>query len=617
MTAPLRFCCSVFPLAVTLLWMTNSTAKEWRASLVPASLEKDRTVRLVAGVTSALSFYLQADKETLAKAKKHTLQVEFDLPEGFRINDEGGSYDFSKKEETQRDGRVITEYEVIVRNDDMLGRAGARLSSEWRNHAVFVQAPDEVAEGERELHVVVRQDEYEQRYTWPLVLQFVSPPTHRPQSTTIGLWDYNYSRASTKESAEGVADLFHRSGVGFVQAARADVYLEALEAKGIVRGGNTHHAYFYDRDHADYNADGQKVTSNFSDATAIATLPDGAEIAGVKQLVEHARLSGGVASFDYEPRGGSGGFSEPSVKAFREKYKISEEDFERFRSYVAEHGSKSFQVEEEDLQALWRQWTEFRSQQVKAYTKRIYQAFKKELPEGILLNTTSKTYGANTENTRALGTDNSVMSLYADIIAPQFYFGYGAAQAKQAMRYTEGWREVMDANQAPSQLWPLLLVRYAGASSKNSPFRLRQQIIGVLAHGAQGVVMYYPGVMDAPYWEMLARTTEVIAEFEEYYQKGKREDRSFPLLNLSDEEEEITTWPGYGETVSDPKRAYTLHRLGEKRLLTCFNMDEKGDQVFELPFDLDGIQLQKYAKIEGKRKVVVAPLEIGFVVVSP
>lgn len=64
---------------------------------------------------------------------------------------------------------------------------------------------------------------------------------------------------------------------------------------------------------------------------------------------------------------------------------------------------------------------------------------------------------------------------------------------------TENWRGELQQQNAKTQLWPLLLVRYSGATVYNSPERLRQQIIGTLAHGANGIGLYYPGNMDGSY----------------------------------------------------------------------------------------------------------------------
>ena len=74
------------------------------------------------------------------------------------------------------------------------------------------------------------------------------------------------------------------------------------------------------------------------------------------------------------------------------------------------------------------------------------------------------------------------------------------------MQYVQGWRATMDARKAQAKLWPLLLIRYPGADVSNSPLRVRQQILGALVSGAQGIVLYNPSNMDANYLNMLADT---------------------------------------------------------------------------------------------------------------
>src|SRR5690606_924269 len=121
---------------------------------------------------------------------------------------------------------------------------------------------------------------------------------------------------------------------------------------------------------------------------------------------------------------------------------------------------------------------------------------------------------------------------YTDIIMPQIYSGYGAANAKLALNMTAGWKREITQQNADTQLWPLLLVRYAGASVFNSPQRLYQQAIGSMAQGADGIMFYYPGNMDAPYWNMVARLNENLAKYENYYHNGKRVDEQFTLSEL-------------------------------------------------------------------------------------
>jgi hypothetical protein len=329
--------------------------------------------------------------------------------------------------------------------------------------------------------------------------------------------------------------------------------------------------------------------------------------------VATAKANGGYATFDYEPNG-INGFSPTSVAAFKAKYHVADADFETFQKYVAEHRVHTFQTTDALIKDIWEKWTDFRSDTTSAYIGRIYQAFKKQMPEGTLLITPSRSFGRDSLRTLAIGSDNAAMSKYADVIMPQLYSGYGAANAKLVMQMTEGWRQEIKDEGANTKLWPLLLVRYSGASSSNSPQRLYQQMIGSVAHGANGVLFYYPSNMDAPYWQMLARANDVIAKYEDYYQDGKRVDDQFALSGLPVKTVNVDMYPYYQETVKNPDWSFTAHQLGSKVLLTLINLDDSQPLTFGINIDGAKVLSSQNAKLGNKNQWHVEPGEIGFVV---
>src|SRR5690606_29041390 len=286
-------------------------------------------------------------------------------------------------------------------------------------------------------------------------------------------------------------------------------------------GGNTHHSLFYKRQYQDMNVAGNPVAGNFADPTAIIQLPADSEIPGAKQLAEIARQGDGIATYDYEPTGRNG-FTEAGISTFKEKYHVSDTEFQTFQEYVATNGLQTHLSTDPLIARLWKQWTEFRSDSTSNYVRRINEAAKAIDPTIKIAITPSRSYGEGSKSTLALGTDNAAMAQYTDIIMPQIYSGYGAANAKLAMQMTEGWRGEITKQNAKTQLWPLLLVRYAGASVFNSPQRLYQQAIGSMAHGADGILFYYPSNMDAPYWNMVAQLNEDLSKYEDFYHNGKR-----------------------------------------------------------------------------------------------
>lgn len=615
---------------LTVLAATGVQARVWKASVVPASLNPDNTIRLVGDSTQLLGLFLQADDEVTKSKTRHNLVLEWDLPPGFAFVGNGGVFKVNAGETTVRDGRIIVTQQVEVENGRLVGKPGTRLVSEWRNHSYFVTVPASVPAGQDYISLKLTDGDYSVNQKWRVSLSQFKPAARLPKRTPMGFWDYNYARATTPQAAEGVAQLFHNSGITFTQLASNPVYRGALQKAGVRTGGNTHHDFFHSDKYTDYGPSG-KSGGSYPDPQSIIALPEGAPIPGVAKLVENASANNGMASFDFEPRGNAG-FSPAAVKAFKESYGVNDADFTKFQSYVAKAGLDTSKATDPFIARLWAKWAEFRSAQVGGYARRIYQDFKARKPDGVLAVTVSRTYGHNTPRTLALGVEQAAISPYTDIIMPQIYSGYGGANAKLAIQMTGGWYQRMQELNARSQLWPLLLVRYAGANAGNSPRRVRQQAIGALTQGARGIMYYFPGMLDAPYWEMLARLSEEVAKYEDYYQDGKRVDGEFPLSQLPTGQVKVPMWPNSEEVVENPGWSFTAHRLGNKVLLTLINLEESNDLVF-------GVDIGKHKVVQSeniedltprralaaesqdvdlnqKNSWLVAPGQIGYIVLE-
>jgi hypothetical protein len=562
-------------------------AADWGAVLLPASLNNDRTVRLLGEQTQVITFILQASDEVRARGAKHHIEVAFDLPTGFEAIYSEGYYQFTKKSSRTVGARTITTYDAEVTNGFLVGAPGSPINSEWRVHSLFLKTAKQIAPGEDYLGLQIRDaaaagaraEGAIESLRWPLSLTEMKPPVARPKRTTLGLWDYNFYRSNDAVTSEGLARLFKDSGIGFTHYAEYEVYHQALKKQGILTGGNTLNASFYSSEYADADPAGHELADEFSNPQAIIDLPKGAPIPGVKTLLNHARLGDNIATFDFEPDGAHG-FGEPSVREFKKRNKVSDADFAKFRAHVAENRLLTFQSTDPLIQRIWKQWTEFRSQQIEGYTRRIYQDLKAQAPDVKLAITSRVTMGKDSSATLAVGTDNSVMARYCDMMMPQIYCGYGAANTKLAIETSARWAAELRRQKSGAELWPLLLVRYAGASVANSPLRLRQQAIGSLTQGAKGILFYYPGNMDAPYWTMAARLTEDIAKYEDFYHDGKRVDELYKLSELPQGMAQVSMWPGYTETVQNPGWAFTAHELNGKVLLTLMNLEEANDLVF-------------------------------------
>lgn len=553
-----------------------ATAQKWNAVILPASLYEDRSIRLISEHTQHLSFTLQADSVVRERGNSHNITLEFDMPSGVTIDSQSGYFKLTERSKTSKDGRNHVVYDATIENSWLNGAPGDRVGTEWLLHKLFVNTPKEIALGQNFLKVNVIDGTNTQSFTWPLVLQELKKPAARPKRAWVGLWDYNFV---TKESGEGIGRFLKDSGIQFTQNAGDETYLKALQKAGVVTGGNTHHAYFIKADAPEIDAAGNKHTDGFPDAQAVIDLPEGADIPGVDTIIKLAREGDGIATYDYEPIGTTG-FSDLSVKAFRQTYKVKEADFKKFRDYVAKNGLQTHLATDPQILKMWKQWTAFRSSQAERYTRRIYRAVKAKAPEVQIAVTPSRSAGANTKGTIALGLDNAIMAQNTDFILPQIYTGYGGADAKLAMRLTGEWRREMNLQKTKSKLWPLLLVRYAGATPFNSPQRLFQQAVGSMANGADGITFYYPGNMDAPYWNMVARLNEDLALYEDYYLDGKRVDGQFKLSQLPTGAVTVNMYPGYAEPVENPGWEFTAHQLGTKILLTLINLEEANDLVF-------------------------------------
>jgi|GEM_PF-947316 len=606
-------------------------AQQWNAVILPASVNQDRTIKLLGEQTQLITFTLQADKAVTDRGPTQKIMLEFDVPTGLDIVHQQGYFRLTEIERKTVDRRTVVRYNAEVDNGHIMGTPGARISTEWQIHSFFVAAPQNITAGQNYLRVNVVDGTTPQSFDWPLQVETLTPPRQRAKRTTLGLWSYSLQRAVNEASSQGIAKFLHDSGINFVQAAGDPLYRKALQSRNVLTGGDTHHDYFTDTKRPMIDAGGNLYPHGFPDAQDILDLPEGAEIPGAQILVKHAQEGDGIATYDYEPKG-TIGFSAASIKVFKEKYGVSDADFKTFQEYVAKNGLQTHLSTDPLISKLWRQWTELSSYQTSNYVRRLNQAAKAKAPNIKIAITPSLSYGHGTASSIALGTDNAAMAQYADIIMPQIYCGYGGAAAKLAMRITAGWRGEITRQNAKTQLWPLLLVRYAGATPFNSAQRLYQQSIGSMANGADGITFYYPSNMDAPYWNMVARLNEDLGKYEDFYHDGKRVDERFKLSQLPRGNTEVNMYPGYPEPVENPGWSFTAHELGNKVLLTLINLEEANDLVFGIDVgDVKYVSSQNVEAISGKlsnileeqivpltgvNQWLVGPGQVGFIVLE-
>ena len=157
--------------------------------------------------------------------------------------------------------------------------------------------------------------------------------------------------------------------------------------------------------------------------------------------------------------------------------------------------------------------------------------------------------------------------------------------AKRVIDVAGQWRKRIDREEWACKLCPILMVRYAGAAVYNPPNRVASQILGTIAEGADGVVLYYPELMDAPYWTMLAEVTRQVGRFEAYYTQGKRVDDQFAPI-MMDEGQTLVSPHAKRIPVENPSWHFTAHEWDGKTLLTLQNLHEGNDMWFR--FEMAG-----------------------------
>lgn len=588
--------------------------QDWSAILVPASLNRDTTVKLVGGHTQILVLALQAKEAIRKQDAERDIKLEWDFPQDMRLISNDGVFKQLAFESHQASSRAFFSYVFRVSSANLLGNPGERIKSDWQHQSFFVSVPAEISKESAYISLTLHDGGRVYNWRWPLQIAPLNPAKTRPKMTTIGLWDYGFYRAGA--ASDGIAAFFQDVGINFIQRASDQPFFEALRKKNILTGGYTHHSAFALEETKNFKAGGEALPRNFACPQASLELSRKLPITGVESLAKNALKANNMAVFDYEPTG-MAGFCEQAISKFKEEYKVDASKFELFRRYFSFNKFKTYLSKDPEIKAIYEKWKRFNSQQTGSYIRQIRQALRKDHPEIRLGVTTGKSYGMNPESVAALGNDNSTLADGADIIMPQLYFGYNGANVKLLMKYTQGWRETLEARKLKTQLWPLLLIRYPGLNQDQPPLRFRQQVLGALAAGAQGVVIYAPSNMEADHWIALADTMKDIVAYEDFYQRGLRVDGIFGLQQMPKNQVTQNVWPDYKEIVEGPGWAFTAHEWQDKYLLTFFNLEESGD----IDFKFDSLPKTRLIKTDGVTKKnefewTVRAGQIGFVIFS-
>ena len=570
-------------------------------------------IGLVGGYTQVLTVFLQVGESVGRRDADILIGLEWDLPRDMSPVRSAGVLEQVGFDSRHEGSRSYFSYQFKVEDSDISGQPGDRLKSESLNQSFFVNAPLSVSDDNAYVSLTLRYNQRVSSWRWPLQLIKLTPASSRPTLTTVGLWDYGLFRAGS--ASDGIAAFLYDVGVNFIQRSDGGQFLEALKNKNILVGGYTHRSAFSSKLAVDMSVDGKPLPGTYPCPQAILNLSASGNVPKVDQLAINARASG-IATIDYEPTGLTG-FCDDAIIEFQNKFQISKRQIDNFRELYSSQKYDAFNSKNPNFAELYKKWAAFSGQQTSAYVQLLRDELKKINPEYRLALSSGKSFGAESISTLALGNDNPLLADKVDIAMPQLYFGYDGAGVKLLMQYTRGWRETMNSQGAKALLWPLLLVRYPGADVSNSPVRVRQQIFGALVSGAQGILLYFPGNMDASYWTVLAETTKNIASYERFYQEGHPADGIFSLRGMSDSREIKRVWPGYGVTVDATDWAFAAHEWQGQYLLTLFNLREQGDLEFEVAAaeEVDLLDVQGATSI-GPLKWLVPAGNIGFVTLA-
>lgn len=550
--------------------MKEIASDNWKLHFVPASLNKGKTLKFVPGYTQTLNVMMQAKKQVTDSAPSHKIDLILDLPEGAEIVETRGYLEIVDSSIKKQGNRNVVSYCCIIKNSTVRGEPGTRVQSEWNGHFFAVRVPSHISPEDMYIKTTVKHNGTYTTEKWPVAFVDVEKAT-RLDNTRIALWDYgmNFSDTASIEVGKFLADM----GVNHMQ--RGSNGHAGYKANGVTTGGYLHQSVFYNERYLNYDVSGNPRNNDFCDPQAVINSNGKILDQAIQNIVAIAQSEDGMVTVDYEPSALEG-FSQLSINEFKKQYQLSDAEFEELRNLLKTYGLRSHTITDERRE-LYLNWVRFRTWQTESFARIINERIKSLAPSVRLQITTNATCGDDNLSSLARGGNSAEMGKHIDAIMPQTYRGYGKAEAKFAILEARQWKNYVDC-----ELYPILLIRYAGATPANSPLRVRQQLLGVLAEGADGAYFYYPQLMDATYWAEFARTTKDIAIVEDFYQKGNRCDELFRLSDMPISTAQISAYPNITFRVENPDWHFTAHEKDEIYCLTLFNLKSDSDLAFDI-----------------------------------
>ena len=591
------------------------SAKDWIIKNTPASNNKNKTIYMFKDEAQCLFLVIKTTEKNIIKDYK--IKLKTCLPKGTRLY--GASCDGNTQCDTS--SKISGEVEEFtidfkIRKGDLQPKE-KKERAEWKSVRVALKLPENSRDYWKLKIKMFADDHYIDEYCWPVKILKKAAFKGEFKKLRMGLWDYGTFKCGF--AAEDLIDFYKSVGINYNQKPFWDTKKKTYEEKSFTVGCSTHSGYFTNRNFLDVNYLGKKINSTFPDPQAIND--EGGKIIqpAINRMVKAAESYSGIATIDYEPSGLNSGFSDRSIKAFCKKENLSKDAFNKFHQQYKKLKYTIYKTDDPFIKKIYIKWVQFRSNQIQNLAGIISKGIKEINPKIKFEITCTPAFGKDDVSTLAEGADNAEMAKYIDGIMPQFYSGgYGGAVAKNVALVTRKWKEQITKLNKRCKLYPLLLIRYSGAKVFNTPARIRQQTLGSIAEGADGIVYYYVQQFDAKYWNVITKTNNVLRIFEDFYFNGIRVDKEYKPENMLKGSTEITVYPGYKRIVKNPNWHYTAHAFKGKVLLTLFNYSDN-DVLFSYSQKLSIKKLKncnKYASGSSKIAFMFPPQEVGFVVLK-
>ena len=601
----------------------------WEIKNMPALYENPGVIRVVPGEVQPLTFYFIAPKSVLysksvgttdteaatghryeLKAKPiHHMSVDITLPKGVEFVTSVAGDQPVEMHDWKVDGAHVVDNYVC---DMVMLQPQGRLS-EWKTWKMAVKVADGAPAELGTLTLAVSHEgEPAVTKTWKVVRIAPFKPAPRLKKLRIGFWDYgNYM---LEKAHPGFLKLFRDSGVNcFFNTLKVD------DLDGFELYGSLHHSNFSNYDayptfgpagnKRRMQLDGWYVSEHNPDRKPLRELlPDVTK----RQLEHAAELRCGWTGMDYEPTGVEEGFIPESVAYFKKTYGVSDEEFEKMRKALVRDGFKFTANALRKERKLFAKWNEYLSGLSAEFIAALVADLKKADPKLKFHNTSLDALPPPDVKGSGLGIDASLQAKYLDMIEPQLYIRAEEVGAKYAMIRAAEWVKRVKSLNPKCAVHPLLVVRYAGGTERNSATRLRQQTIGVCAEGASGASYYFTQGFNADDWGALAETVRQLAAVEDFYVKGARCDGDFQLTGAPERTAYMPQWPSGHRRVQNPDWHMTAHKLDGKVLVTLFNLNEKTPLAVKLAGKYTFVRIVN-GKHEADGSVTVAPGEIAYI----